>query len=122
MRNDLNESILDDFARSDSGPMVAAALHILAGMADDAGARHHVVGPWAWDLRQRARQLAGEGRSAAATQAKIIARVVGAVALGQIASAELARAAASVEVDDHDFRHALAVLELAMQRDVEVVA
>jgi hypothetical protein len=122
MRNDLNESILDHFARSDSGPMVAAALHILARMADDADARHHVVGPWAWDLRQRARQLALEGRSAAATQAKVIARVVSAVALGQIASAELARAAANVEVDDDDLRTAIDVLELAMEGDIEVVA
>jgi hypothetical protein len=102
--------------------MVAAALHILARMADDPDERHQAIGPWAWDLRQRARQLANDGRLAAAAQAKVIARVVSAVALGQISSAELSRAAANVEVTVDEFRYALGLLELAMEREIEVVA
>ena len=85
----MSHLLIDEFVRSDSSDMVAAALYILAKLADDAEKRHRVVAPWAWDLRLRARQLEKAGRAAAAAQARVIARMVGAVALGQLSGAEL---------------------------------
>lgn len=118
----MSHLLLNEFARSDSSDMVAAALSILAKLADDAEKRHRVVAPWAWDLRLRARQLEKAGRAAAAAQARVIARMVGAVALGQISGAELRAAAADVEVNIDDFRDAVGLLESAMRRDVDVSA
>jgi hypothetical protein len=79
---------------SDSRPMVAAALQILASLAASAEQRETVVGPWAWQLWQRARQLERGGSCVAGAQAKVIARMVSAVALGELSAEELARAAA----------------------------
>lgn len=118
----MSHLLIDEFARSDSSDMVAAALTILAKLADDAEKRHRVVAPWAWDLRLRARQLEKAGRTTAAAQARVIARMVGAVALGQLSSAELSAAAANVEVNIDDFRDAIGLLESAMRRDVEASA
>lgn len=98
----------------DSRPMVAAALQILAAMAADPEQREGVVSPWAWELRQRARQLEKAGALAAAAQAKTIARVVSAVALGELSADELARAAAEIDADVHETRIALDVLASAM--------
>jgi hypothetical protein len=113
----LNHPSLDEFTGSDSSAMVAAALHILARLADNATKRNAVVAPWAWDLRLRARDLERAGRTAAATQAKIIARMVAAVALGQLRSVELAAAAADIEVNPDDFHDAVELLETAMRRE-----
>lgn len=118
----MNDRLIDSFVKSDSRAMVAAALHILAMMADDPDQRHRVLGPWAWDLRQRARELEGAGQTGAASQAKVVARMVSAVALGQLSAEALSEAAANVDANADDFRDALGVLHSAMKRVVEVVA
>jgi len=110
----VNHALIDEFTGSDASIMVAAALHILARMADDEEERNLVVAPWAWDLRKRARQFELEGKSAAAAQAKVIARMVSAVALGQVTSAQLAAAAGTLEVNQSELRAAVDALEYAM--------
>jgi hypothetical protein len=112
--------VLDDFVRSDSRAMVAAALHILGVMADDAEKRHHVIAPWAWDLRQRARAMEARGQHTAASQAKVVARMINAVALGEISSAELLRSASTIDVNVDEFQDALAMLEAAMRQGMDV--
>jgi hypothetical protein len=111
----LTQALIDDFIRSEASIMVAAALHILARMADDEEERNLVVAPWAWSLRQRARQLESEGKASAASQAKVIARMVSAVALGKVTSVQLAAAAATLEVNGNELREAVDVLEQAMR-------
>lgn len=99
---------------SDSGPMVAAALQILSALAADPEQRETVVSAWAWDLRQRARRLEKAGAVAASSQAKVIARVVGAVALGELTAEDLARAASAIDAGADETRLALDVLASAM--------
>jgi hypothetical protein len=111
----LTHALIEDLTRSDTSIMVAAALHILARMADDDEERNLVVAPWAWDLRKRARELESEGKREAAAQAKVVARVVSAVALGEVTSAQLAAAARKLEVDERDLRDAVDALEHAMR-------
>jgi hypothetical protein len=111
----LTRALVDDFIRSESHLMVAAALHILARMAADEEERDLVVAPWAWNLRRRARELESEGKAGAAAQAKVIARVVSAVALGEVTAAQLAAAAASLDVNGDELRDAVDVLEQAMR-------
>lgn len=113
----MTRALIDEFTRGNASIMVAAALHILARMADDEEERNLVVAPWAWDLRKRARQLESEGKGAAAAQAKVIARMVSAVALGQVTSAQLAAASARLEVNENELRDAVDVLECAMRYD-----
>ena len=95
--------------------MIAAALEILASMADDASARAAVLAPWAWDLRQKARALESVGARDAAAEAKAIARVVSATALGQVSAAELFGAATALKVDEQERLAALGVLRVAMR-------
>ena len=99
---------------SDSRPMVAAALQILAALAASAEQRETVVGPWAWQLWQRARQLEKGGSCIAGAQAKVIGRMVSAVALGELSAEELARAAAEVDAGAEETRIAADVLASAM--------
>lgn len=108
-------STIEDFIRTDSNAMVAAALHILGGFADDADARSEIVAPWAWSLRQRARELSAQGRVDAAERAKAVARMVSAVALGEIGTEELLAAAACVEVPTDELDTAIDVLTAAMK-------
>lgn len=108
-------SPIEDFIQTDSNAMVAAALHILGGFADDAEARREVVAPWAWNLRQRARELSTQGMTDAADRAKAIARMVSAVALGEIGTEELLAAAACVDVPTHELDTAIDVLTAAMK-------
>lgn len=110
----MSESILRDFMSSDSRPMVAAALQILAALAANAEQRETVVAPWAWELRQRARHLEKGGRSLASAQAKVVARMVSAVALGEFSAEELARAATEVDAGADETRIAVDVLASAM--------
>lgn len=104
-----------DFGRHELPAMVAAALDILASYADDEAARRTILAPWAWDLRQRARQLESAGSRMAANQAKAIARVVSAAALGEVSSDELARAAELLAVDEQARLTALGILRVAMR-------
>lgn len=106
--------LLVAFLRSDASPMVAAALHVLSVFAADPVRRNDVVAPWGWSLRQRARQLEAEGLRIAAAQARVIARVVDAVALGEISSEELARQAAAMDVDADARAKAIGTLVHAM--------
>lgn len=94
--------------------MVAAALQILAVLAADPDQRATVVSPWAWDLHRRARLLEKAGALAAAAQARVIARVVSAVALGEISPEELSLAASEVDADVQETQLALDVLASAM--------
>lgn len=106
--------VLAPFLASDTRPMVAAALHVLSVFAADPDRRNEVVAPWAWSLRQRARQLEAEDMRLSAAQARVIARVVSAVALGEISSEELSRAAAGIEVDPEARAKAIGALVHAM--------
>lgn len=106
--------ILAPFLQSDTRPMVAAALHVLSVFAADPDRRNEVVAPWAWSLRQRARQLEAEGMRLTAAQARVVARVVSAVALGQVSSEELAVAAAGIEVEPEARAQAIGALVHAM--------
>lgn len=96
--------------------MVVAALHILSGFADDVGLRNEIVAPWAWSLRQRARELAAHGMAEAAENARVIARLVSAVALGEIDAETLMRAAASVDVETSERDTAIEILAAAMKQ------
>jgi hypothetical protein len=106
--------LLTAFLKSDETPLVAAALHILSLLAADPERRHAVVAPWGWDLRQRARRLEAGGMRLAAAQARVIARVVDAVALGEISASELSASAAAMEVDSGARAKALGTLVHAM--------
>lgn len=106
--------LLTAFLKSDEPPLVLAALHILSVFAADPERRHAVVAPWGWDLRQRARGLEADGMRIAATQARVIARVVDAVALGEISASELSAAAATLRVDPGARAKALGTLVHAM--------
>lgn len=106
--------LLAAFLKSDTRPMVAAALHVLAVFAADPERRNEVVAPWAWGLRRRARQLEAEGMRLTAAQARTIARVVSAVALGELSAEQLAEAAASVEVEPEARAEAIGALVHAM--------
>ena len=108
--------LLAAFARSDSPPMVAAALEILASLAGDPESRREIVGPWAWDLRRRARDLARTEQVGASEQAKVIARVVEAVALGELGPVDLAAGAAAIGASAEETRLARTVLASAMVR------
>lgn len=112
--------LLAAFLRSDSSAMVAGALHILSVLAADPGRRHDTVAPWAWDLRRRARQLEAEGMRISAAQARVVARVVEAVAMGELTAEELSAAAASVHVDATARAEAIGALVQSMM--VGVVA
>lgn len=106
--------MFEDFGRHEHRAMVAAALELLATFADSEDARRTILAPWAWDLRQTARRLDGAGARGAAAEAKAIARIVSAAALGEVTSAELASAAATIEVDAQERLAALGVLRVAM--------
>ncbi len=94
--------------------MVAGALHILSVLAADPARRHDTVAPWAWDLRQRARALESEGMRISAAQARVVARVVEAVAMGELSPEELSRAAAAIEVEPEARMEAIGTLVHAM--------
>ena len=109
------DRLLADFAPCESRPIVAAALEILASFVDDASARQTILAPWAWELRTKARQLESEGSRAAAAEAKAIARVISAAALGELPSSDLAEAARALKVDAAQRLVALGVLHVAMR-------
>lgn len=106
--------MFEDFGKHEHRAMVAAALDLLATFADSEDARRTILSPWAWDLRQTARRLENGGARAAAAEAKAIARIVSAAALGEVTSAEIARAAEAIEVDAQERLAALGVLRVAM--------
>ena len=110
----MSSPLIARFKQSDSVPMVASALQILATIAASPDDRHRVLTPWTWDLRQRARHLDRTSQAAAAEQARVIARLVGAVALGEIGAEELQHAARELEVEAAELRRALDTLEAAM--------
>lgn len=112
--------VIEEFKRSDSLPMVAAALYILGSVAEHPEKRHEIATPWAWELRQKARGLKTGGQVAAARQANVVARMVSAVALGEISSEELFRAASNIDVSASAFNRALQVLESVMNHGLDV--
>ncbi|AKV04497.1 hypothetical protein AKJ09_11160 [Labilithrix luteola] len=112
--------MIEEFKRSDSLPMVAAALYILGSLAQDPEKRHRIATPWAWELRQKARGLRNGGYGPAARQASVVARMVSAVALGEISSDELFRAGSDIDVSTSAFNTALQVLESVMNQGLDV--
>ena len=95
--------------------MVAAALEILGGLADIPSARETILAPWAWDLRQQARRLEKAGARGAAAEAKAIARVVSATALGELSCEDLTAASRALQVDEQARLAAVGTLRVAMQ-------
>ena len=110
----MSHRILAALGPNESPAMVAAALEILASMAGSSEARNTILAPWAWELRQKARALENAGARATAAEAKAIARVVSAVALGKISSADLTDALSAMKVDEQARLAALGVLRFAM--------
>lgn len=109
------DALVAPLIRSEAPAMVAAALRLLALMAESAPTRRQLVAPWGWNLRMRARELEHGGQASAAAEARAIARLVEAVALGHVATCELRSAAASLDASDAEVRGAMAQLELVLQ-------